>query len=74
MIQIQISKRLDPLRKLLDRMRAVCRRIAGIKISYLLLEIEIHISLPNRRSQIAISFPVRKVGFGHWILGFEICL
>ncbi|CAB1080580.1 hypothetical protein D1AOALGA4SA_8260 [Olavius algarvensis Delta 1 endosymbiont] len=55
-------------------MRAVCRRIAGSKISYLLLEIENHISLSDRRSQITISFPVRKVGFGHWILGFDICL
>ena len=74
MIQFQISKRFDPLMKLLDPTRALCRRMAGIKINYLLLENENPISLPDRRFQITMSFPVRKVGFGHWILGFEIYL
>ncbi|CAB1079407.1 hypothetical protein D1AOALGA4SA_7121 [Olavius algarvensis Delta 1 endosymbiont] len=38
------------------------------------LEIENPISLPDRGSQMNKSFPVRKVGFDHWILGFEIYL
>jgi len=74
MIHIQISKRFDSLIKLLEPTRALCRRMAEIKINYLTLEIENHISLQDRRSQITISSPVRKVGFGHWILGFEIYL
>ncbi|CAB1080762.1 hypothetical protein D1AOALGA4SA_8438 [Olavius algarvensis Delta 1 endosymbiont] len=40
MIQIQLSKRFDPLRKSLDRTQALCRRIAEININHLPLQIE----------------------------------